>query len=400
MTLRIDQLMIYTNLMKNKAIKNLYLMDKTDDVEEKVKFYYKIHRDIIKDCSSDILGWKEYIMELILHDENKFSLHCEKGHSPEEVLLDIAREDLKIIKDLYFFDWYLCMHDISSKVLIQHDKLSDKNNSMHNAMKNNSIEEFTTKIIDYYKVHGVGVFSDNYVFKWNDGFKTIENFDSVEFNDLIGYEYQIKALKDNTLSFIKKGKGNNVLLYGDRGTGKSSSVKALVQEYKFMGLRMIEVKKHQFNDLQSIIDIIRNRNYKFIIFIDDLSFEEFETDYKVFKGILEGSFEKRPDNVLIYVTSNRRHMIRESFKERDDDVHSNETMQEKLSLFDRFGISILFNQPKDDLYNEMVIQLARRNGIKLPETELLNLANQWRVTKASKSGRTAQQLIEFLRISE
>jgi hypothetical protein len=185
-------------------------------------------------------------------------------------------------------------------------------------------------------------------------------------------------------------------LYGDRGTGKSSSVKALLNEYKDMGLRVIEMKKNQFRVFPAIIDAVRNKKHKFIVFIDDLSFEEHETEYKILKAVLEGSFESKPDNLLIYVTSNRRHLIKEKFSERDADIHGNETVSEKLSLFDRFGITIYYNQPNDDLYSDMVKTMAKKTKIDMPEEELMKLANEWKIAKASKSGRSARQLIDKL----
>lgn len=190
-----------------------------------------------------------------------------------------------------------------------------------------------------------------------------------------------------------------MLLFGDSGTGKSSSIKALLNEYYDRGLRMVEIYKHQFKQLSSVINQIKDRNYKFIIFMDDLSFEEFEIEYKYLKAVIEGGLEKKPDNVLIYATSNRRHLVREKFsdkEEADDEIHSRDTVQEKLSLASRFGVSIYYGSPDKKQFNEIVRKIALRNNIDVDEEELLSEANKWELSHGGLSGRTAQQFINYL----
>ena len=165
------------------------------------------------------------------------------------------------------------------------------------------------------------------------------------------------------------------------------------------GLRIIEVYKHQFQDLNDVIAQIKNRNYKFIIYMDDLSFEEFEIEYKYLKAVIEGGLEKKPENVLIYATSNRRHLIRETFKDkqdRDEELHVNDTVQEKLSLVSRFGVSIYFGSPDKKQFQKIVSTLADRYGVAMSEDELLLKANQWELSHGGLSGRTAQQFIDYL----
>jgi predicted AAA+ superfamily ATPase len=215
----------------------------------------------------------------------------------------------------------------------------------------------------------------------------------------VGYEIAKKKLIDNTEAFINGKKANNCLLFGDAGTGKSSSVKAILNQYYDRGLRMIELYKHQFQDLNDIIAQIKNRNYKFIIYMDDLSFEEFEIEYKYLKAVIEGGLEKKPDNVLIYATSNRRHLIRETFRDkldRDEDMHTNDTVQEKLSLVARFGVTIYYGGPSKKEFQEIVRRLAAKNGLEIPEQELLAEANKWELSHGGLSGRTAQQFIDYL----
>ena len=208
-----------------------------------------------------------------------------------------------------------------------------------------------------------------------------------------------KKLVENTEAFVNGKKANNCLLFGDAGTGKSSSIKAIANAYYDRGLRIIEIYKHQFVDLSDVISQIKNRHYKFIIYMDDLSFEDFEIEYKYLKAVIEGGLEKKPDNVLIYATSNRRHLISESFQDKEgrrDDLHASDTVQEKLSLFARFGVSIFFCAPDKKEFNTIVQTLAERYGVTMPTEELLAEANKWELSHGGLSGRTAQQFIDYL----
>lgn len=219
------------------------------------------------------------------------------------------------------------------------------------------------------------------------------------FKDIVGYEAQKKKLIENTEAFISGKEANNVLLFGDAGTGKSSSVKAILNEYYGQGLRMIEVYKHQFKALSEVLEQVKDRNYKFIIYMDDLSFEEYELEYKYLKAILEGGLGKRPKNVLIYATSNRRHLIREKFsdkRELDDDLHNNDTVQEKLSLAARFGVTIYYGSPDKFQFQGIVKALAEKYQLDMPEDELLLEANKWELSHGGLSGRTASQFITHL----
>jgi hypothetical protein len=232
-------------------------------------------------------------------------------------------------------------------------------------------------------------------------FLAINNMDKVMLDDLIGYEIQKQKLVDNTRAFVEGRKANNVLLFGDSGTGKSTSIKAIVNEFYPMGLRMIEIYKHQFKDLSNVIAKIKNRNYKFIIYMDDLSFEEFEIEYKFLKAVIEGGVETKPDNILIYATSNRRHLIKETWNDRsdvetDNGMHRSDTMEEKLSLVNRFGVTINYSKPTQKEYFNIVIELAHRQGIDMGDDELKAEANKWELSHGGISGRTAQQFVNYL----
>ena len=267
-----------------------------------------------------------------------------------------------------------------------------------------TIEAFQAVMTQFYKEFGVGKLGLHKAFRiehTEEGTQIvpITKIAHVRLDDLVGYEIAKKKLIDNTEAFVKGRKANNCLLFGDAGTGKSTSIKAILNQYYDQGLRMIEVYKHQFQDLNDVIAQVKNRNYKFIIYMDDLSFEEFEIEYKYLKAVIEGGLERKPDNVLIYATSNRRHLIRETFKDkqdRDEELHTNDTVQEKLSLVARFGVTIYFGGPSKKEFQEIVRQLAARNGITMPEEQLLLEANKWELSHGGLSGRTAQQFVDYL----
>lgn len=259
----------------------------------------------------------------------------------------------------------------------------------------------------FYKDYGVGMFGLNKAFRIDDTpqgsftFRAINNMDTVMLDDLVGYEIQKKKLVDNTEAFVQGKKANNVLLFGDSGTGKSTSIKAIVNQYYKDGLRMIEIYKHQFKYLSEIIAEIKNRNYRFIIYMDDLSFEEFEIEYKFLKAVIEGGVETKPENILIYATSNRRHLIKESWNDRNDqdnsnDRHHSDTVEEKLSLVNRFGVTINYSKPTQKEYFDIVLHLARRAGVTLPDEQLRAEANKWELSHGGISGRTAEQFVSYL----
>ena len=282
-------------------------------------------------------------------------------------------------------------------------------------------------ILDFYRDYGVGMIGLNKAFRtisgpnlrnednfsrsglsssWNTyygediQFIPINNTDDVRLSDLIGYDIQKQKLRDNTEAFLAGKPASNVLLFGDAGTGKSTSIKALITEYYDKGLRMIELYKHQMRDLSTIISSVKSRNYKFIIYMDDLSFEEDETEYKYLKAVIEGGLETRPDNVLIYATSNRRNLIRETWNDINDielDKHHSDTVQEKLSLVSRFGITIGYIRPNKKDFEAIVSGLAERHPeITMSKEKLLAEATKWEISHGGMSGRVARQFIDYI----
>jgi len=262
------------------------------------------------------------------------------------------------------------------------------------------------ELADCYAANGAGIFGRFRAFRWtHQGTKAqlegVAHPDPVRLADLIGYDREREPAVQNAARFAAGLPGNNVLLYGERGTGKSSTVKALLNEFGDQGLRLIEVPKERLDDFQEMMTSLRDRRERFILYVDDLSFEEQETHYKALKAILEGGIETRPDNVLLYATSNRRHLVRERFADRtgvvDDDVHMMDTLEEKLSLSDRFGIRVTFGAPEQNRYLDIVAGLAARQGITLPPTELQRRALAWAHRQNGRSGRTARQFVDALR---
>ena len=392
------------------------------------KVYTQIKRllTVATDFGFDKNLWHNYLAYFLITNENPFSITCEKIGANDGSVNHFARNDFSAIKNLFEYDFSEiekslgidCFTQISNyraiekKELMYNKNVSEKVQALSSRMEQaGDVEGFFTAVTEFYRDYGVGMFGLNKAFRIQDRtdsklvFLPINNMDKVMLSDLVGYEIQKKKLVDNTRAFVEGKKANNVLLFGDSGTGKSTSIKAIVNEFYDQGLRMIEIYKHQFKDLSNVIAAVKNRNYKFIIYMDDLSFEEFEIEYKFLKAVIEGGVETKPDNILIYATSNRRHLIRETWSDRndvqqDEGMHRSDTMQEKLSLVNRFGVTINYSKPSQKEYFDIVIHLAAKAGIKMSEDELKAEANKWELSHGGISGRTAQQFIYYLQGKE
>ena len=366
--------------------------------------------------------WHNYLTFLLMTNENSFTLTSERVGASDGSVNHFARADFGIFKRLFDFDFAPIEQDlgIDCFTVLSHYKAIPKKAQMYYRAVSEQVRALAlaidaapdedavfTLMTDYYRDHGVGMFGLNRAFRIQlegDGvaFEAINNIDAVTLDDLIGYEAQKKELRQNTESFVQGRGCNNMLLYGDAGTGKSTSVKAILNEYYDQGLRMIEIYKHQFGLLSKVIAKVKNRNYRFMIFIDDLSFEEHEVEYKFLKAVIEGGVETRPGNVMIVATSNRRHLIQETWKDRSDmehngDIHRSDTMEEKLSLAARFGCSICYSNPNRQQYHDIVRGIAARvPGLTMSDEELLAAANRWEIRHGGISGRTAQQFVNYL----
>jgi hypothetical protein len=363
--------------------------------------------------------WHCYLTNLLVNNENSYSRACEIRGRVEGTINRAVLHDIVIFKEFYDYDFTDMAKtlEVDCMGLITDYAAADGASKVYNSRirdricslavkftKDHTPEEMKETLTEFYQDYGVGKFGLHKAFRIvhdKDGVQIvpIQNIAHVYLSDLVGYEIPKQKLIENTEAFVEGRKANNCLLFGDAGTGKSSSIKGIANEYYEKGLRIIEVYKHQFQDLNDVIAQIKNRNYKFIIYMDDLSFEDFEIEYKYLKAVIEGGLEKKPENVLIYATSNRRHLVREKFsdkEERRDDLHSSDTVQEKLSLVSRFGVTIFFAAPDKKQFQNIVRVLAERYGVVMPEDELLLEANKWELAHGGLSGRTAQQFIDYL----
>ena len=344
--------------------------------------------------------YKKFILYTLIYNDNSYTRIIEKGLKTEGET-SYVDHDLKYFYDLYNKD--INVEEIKDFKLksINGDKyLSRLINYLYDNINDNTYDTFKNAILDFYKTKGLSDMAVYKAFRVDDGrLKPIKNVLDVTFDDLIGYEEQKRLIKENTLNFINGKNYNNVLLYGDSGTGKSSSINALLNEYFDLGLRIIEVYKHQMEEISKIINKLKNRPYHYIIYMDDLSFEENEIEYKYLKSIIEGGIEPKPENVAIYATSNRRHLIKETMADNGgvfDDLHRSETQAEKLSLAYRFGLQIFYSGLSPQQFKDMVKELAQRNDIKMPLDEIIKEATRWELTYGSLSGRCATQFISYL----
>ncbi|MBO5373309.1 MAG: ATP-binding protein [Lachnospiraceae bacterium] len=421
------ELILYKNFENGKLFYNFtWLMENYENdfynKEDMAALYYECFHDLLEIAASHGFEgnlWHNFLAFILINNENAYSRSCEIRGEVNGSINTVALHDFAIFKALFDFDLHLFEEafdvtgadiltaytsmDGSSKVFNQRirDRICELSIHLDEAA---DVEAFKAAVTKFYQDFGVGKLGLHKAFRVEHTENAakivpISNIAHVKLEDLVGYEIAKKKLIDNTEAFVSGKKANNCLLFGDAGTGKSSSIKAIVNQYYDRGLRMIEIYKHQFQDLNSVIAQIKNRNYKFIIYMDDLSFEEFEIEYKYLKAVIEGGLEKKPENVLIYATSNRRHLVREKFSDKAelaDDLHNNDTVQEKLSLVARFGVQIYFGSPSKKEFQQIVRTLAEKHGIVMPEADLLLEANKWELSHGGLSGRTAQQFIDYL----
>lgn len=431
---QLSQLLMYGDLDQDGILYQLgeifHRYDKGDydrmelvrDINIQIKHLLKVATDYGFDDNL----WHNYLTFFLMMSENPFSMTCEKVGASEGTVNLLVENDFRIFKSLFDYDFSKiekdlgidCFsrisnyHAISKKDLMYNKNVSEKVRALSKKLENTTTEqEFFDVVAGFYKDYGVGMFGLNKAFRIEENpaggviFRPINNMDQVMLDDLVGYEIQKKKLVDNTEAFVQGRKANNCLLFGDSGTGKSTSIKAIVNQYYDQGLRMIEIYKHQFKDLSRVIADIKNRNYRFIIYMDDLSFEEFEIEYKFLKAVIEGGVETKPENILIYATSNRRHLIKESWNDRNDmehenDRHHSDTVEEKLSLVNRFGVTINYSKPTQKEYFDIVLNLARKQGITMSDDDLRTEANKWELSHGGISGRTAQQFVNYLASQE
>lgn len=424
--MRIQERLLYCHMSEEQILKDMAgLMEEIDDPSKKEQNTECLFRSMNRLIEfAGAYGWEgnlwqSYLTFLLANHENVYSTACEIVGKVEGSINQAALHDFEIFRELYSYD----LEEIGRKLGVDCTSIfvnyqgEQRQGKVFNKRIRDRICQLTQKlalcdnalqfqdtITEFYREFGVGKLGLHKAFRIQHIGEKVEilpitKIAHVHLDDLVGYEIAKQKLIENTEAFVEGKRANNCLLFGDAGTGKSTSIKAILNQYYDQGLRMIEVYKHQFQDLHEVIAQIKDRNYKFIIYMDDLSFEEFEIEYKYLKAVIEGGLEKKPNNILIYATSNRRHLIRETFRDktdRDEELHTNDTVQEKLSLVARFGVTIYFGSPSKKEFQDIVRTLAKKYGITMPEDELLLEANKWELSHGGLSGRTAQQFIDYL----
>ena len=380
-------LVIFKSLHENQVFSGLInALDAIDNnsvdnaIEKYCDFVSKLY------AHSDNLT--EYMLQIMLENVNLYMLRKGEGKDTGFILDQCLANELAVIETL---------SQISSAELISRIDYSE------------FLPEYKVEKLDFAQIYadrihnirqyGYGIYSRYHVFVIKDGrIVPVKSPDDISLSQLSGYERERQEVIDNTLALLRDKPANNVLLYGDCGTGKSSTVKAIANEYHSQGLRLIELKKKQLHEIPAIVETISKNPLKFIIFIDDLSFTEDDDDFAALKAILEGSVSSTASNLVIYATSNRRHLVRETFSAREgDEIHFKDTIQELLSLSDRFGLRVTFQKPDKKLYLSIIDELARQYDIKMPIDEIEMKAEAFALSRGGRSPRIAKQFIEYLK---
>lgn len=367
--------------------------------------------------------WQNHLLDRLLSDENPFSLKAQRASfdTMGPSLIEACRHDLRVLRKLFDLDeagvFDLLRERLGDDIrdLVPWDALRPACSDAESA--GGTVVEIKRKFASearwegllealarHFATAGAGIYATFRAFRWvkRDGVGQLEGVahpDPISLDELVEYDLERSLLLRNTEQFVEGFPANNVLLYGDRGTGKSSTVKALLQQFGDRGLRLVEVPKSLLGDFPRILAMVRGRRERFVMFVDDLSFDERETAYKELKAALEGSVEARPENVVVYATSNRRHLVQERFSDRvggDGEIRGWDTHQEKLSLADRFGITLVFITPDQDRYLRIVESLARQRGLEINGASLRSRAVEWASQQGGFSGRAARQLVDHL----
>ena len=379
-----SNIVIFRNIIKTKVIKKLLkFLEIYNDINKiKVIDYYS---DFLYELFkyNDTIG--DYILEQIFHDDNIYINKYIRNENINDTLKNALKNELNFFELLSSFDFNILFSKEYSVTKLENKKIDFYN------IYTNHINNINKK--------GYGIFYNNNMFTLDDKKNIIpaKHQDMQDIKQLYGYERERNKVIANTKSLLEGKKANNILLYGDAGTGKSSTIKAIANMFKDEGLRLIEVKKNQLAFITDIIEMLSVSPLKFIIFIDDLTFSSNDDTFSYLKAVLEGGVNSFPNNVVVYVTSNYRHLIKENFNDRQgDDIHIEDTIQQIMSLTNRFGIIITFQRPDKDLFVDIVLSYAKENNIKIDKEELIKQAESYAIRSAGRSPRVAKQFIETL----
>lgn len=394
----LGELLVYRNLLADSLLKDIMEAEVNKDK-------YHIAACLIEKAEKIGLQGnlvQEYIFYLIASGDNVLSRAAERtGGKVGQGLLSATAHDIAILRDLLRQDFSL-FEEPYLKNYVPTKK--ERNKSLQDIrsffLQDMPALEVAQGLCQHYKRYGYGLLADYRAFKWDDEkhcLEGIDSYDDITFDDIVGYERQKDELISNTNAFLHGLPANNVLLYGQRGTGKSSSIKALINKFFDDGLRLVQISRQQFAYLPAVMGSLKNWGKKFILYLDDLSFEEFEVEYKQLKSVIDGGIEVKPDNVLIYATSNRRNIIKEVWSDNDgDEMHRTDTINEKVSLVDRFGLKIFFVTPNQQEYFDIIKDIAARYDLGLSDEELQAEAVKWEMSHTGRSGRVAEQLVIYL----
>lgn len=394
----IEALCVY-DLKNNEVVASLLDLLQNVDSEAVLEKQSEFFRKVTSHNS-----FKEYLSRLILTDDNAFTKAAAAGKADKlpTAVLNGVKSDLKkleAVANISPKDIYESVENIDLRQVLK--TLPSWQTGESVAPLTEDWENRIDDLIEYHKKNGYGMYSKYNAFAWRDhSLYPISETDPILLSDLKNYEEQRQKVIDNTESFVNGYPANNVLLYGDRGTGKSSTVHAVLNEYAPEGLRMIEISKSDIPDLTMMREMLSESPMKFIIFIDDLSFDSHDDSFGELKAALEGSLGGRKHNTIIYATSNRRHLIKESFSDRENDINRNDIMQEQLSLSDRFGLSITFINPDKKGYLDIVEKIADDRNLGVDTDHLCAVAEQWATRKGGRSPRCARQFIDYVESCE
>lgn len=400
--LNLASLAIYRNLLDDPVVSALSTWLDSSAVEdcnhiENASRYHHFCYQLLRTGQC----WPCYLQSLILQDDNVFSQSAENRDVAEKGLMDLAARDLQLLQKVASLDFAALAPQGADTLILNHlgCRGVQAGKSVFKDAANWSQE--IDGLAEHYRSNSRGVMAGYKALRWDteSGLEGISHPHQPRMQDLIGYDYQKEMLCQNTEQFISGRPANNVLLYGSSGTGKSTMIKALLHHYRHEPLRMVEVQRDSLKSLHRLAETLSSYRLRFIVFIDDLSFENYETEYKGLKAILEGSLQGQNGNILIYATSNRRHLVKEYFRDRDmldEEIHAYDTQQEKLSLADRFGLTLTFGTPNQEEYLAIVLGVAQREGLNIEPAVLRREALQFERARRGPSGRTAQQFINYM----